>query len=165
MPLVVCPDCGRNVSDLASACPGCGRPVASFGDAAVEVKIAVAAPAPSVAAAPRETRGDSVGYEFVMLAPGLVGGVIAAAGTMGSLDAVAALVTVGMSVLVVVVDGIRRRDSAWVGYAFGSLMLWIIVFPLYLYRRTEGRSKLWFVLGLLSLGLLAGGAGISALRG
>jgi hypothetical protein len=26
MPLLTCPDCGRQVSDMAPACPGCGRP-------------------------------------------------------------------------------------------------------------------------------------------
>ncbi len=25
---MTCPDCGRDVSDLAPACPGCGRPIA-----------------------------------------------------------------------------------------------------------------------------------------
>jgi len=29
MPLIKCPDCGRDVSDLAPACPNCGRPIAS----------------------------------------------------------------------------------------------------------------------------------------
>lgn len=28
MPLIKCPDCGREVSEKAKACPGCGRPVA-----------------------------------------------------------------------------------------------------------------------------------------
>ena len=27
MPLITCPDCGREVSDAASACIGCGRPM------------------------------------------------------------------------------------------------------------------------------------------
>lgn len=27
MALIPCPDCGREVSDEASACPDCGRPV------------------------------------------------------------------------------------------------------------------------------------------
>ena len=27
MPLIQCPDCGRDVSTLAQACPNCGRPV------------------------------------------------------------------------------------------------------------------------------------------
>jgi uncharacterized membrane protein YvbJ len=26
MPLISCPDCGRQVSDIAPACPNCGRP-------------------------------------------------------------------------------------------------------------------------------------------
>jgi hypothetical protein len=29
MALIVCPDCGRQVSDAAPACPGCGRPMQS----------------------------------------------------------------------------------------------------------------------------------------
>lgn len=29
MPLVKCPDCGRDVSDIAPACPNCGRPMAA----------------------------------------------------------------------------------------------------------------------------------------
>lgn len=29
MPLLTCPDCGREVSDRASACPGCGAPMAA----------------------------------------------------------------------------------------------------------------------------------------
>lgn len=28
MPLIVCPDCHREISDSAAACPGCGRPMA-----------------------------------------------------------------------------------------------------------------------------------------
>src|SRR4051812_27277887 len=31
MALVKCPDCGREVSDLAPACPTCGRPMAASG--------------------------------------------------------------------------------------------------------------------------------------
>lgn len=27
MPLIACPDCGRQVSGAAPACPGCGRPM------------------------------------------------------------------------------------------------------------------------------------------
>lgn len=27
MALIECPDCGRQVSDVAPACPGCGRPM------------------------------------------------------------------------------------------------------------------------------------------
>lgn len=29
MALITCPDCGRNVSDVAPACPACGRPLKS----------------------------------------------------------------------------------------------------------------------------------------
>jgi len=29
MPMIICPDCGRQVSDMAPACVGCGRPFAS----------------------------------------------------------------------------------------------------------------------------------------
>lgn len=29
MPLIQCPDCGREVSDAAPTCPNCGRPLAS----------------------------------------------------------------------------------------------------------------------------------------
>ena len=28
MPLMQCPDCGRDVSDTAASCPQCGRPIA-----------------------------------------------------------------------------------------------------------------------------------------
>ena len=28
MPLLECPDCGREVSDAAASCPHCGRPIA-----------------------------------------------------------------------------------------------------------------------------------------
>ena len=27
MPLIVCPDCGKQISDLAASCPNCGRPI------------------------------------------------------------------------------------------------------------------------------------------
>ena len=39
MPLIACPDCGREVSDAAKACPACGFPIAE--------KRAVDAPAPA----------------------------------------------------------------------------------------------------------------------
>lgn len=39
MPLIACPDCGREVSDAAKACPACGFPIAE--------KQAAAAPAPT----------------------------------------------------------------------------------------------------------------------
>ena len=29
MALITCPDCGRSVSESASACPGCARPLAA----------------------------------------------------------------------------------------------------------------------------------------
>ncbi len=29
MPLIQCPDCGRDVSDSAPSCPGCGKPIAN----------------------------------------------------------------------------------------------------------------------------------------
>lgn len=29
MALIKCPECGREISDTASACPGCGAPSAS----------------------------------------------------------------------------------------------------------------------------------------
>lgn len=31
MALIRCPECGREISDKASACPGCGCPVKEFG--------------------------------------------------------------------------------------------------------------------------------------
>ena len=31
MALITCPDCGREISDLAPACPNCGRPIAAAG--------------------------------------------------------------------------------------------------------------------------------------
>ena len=31
MPLVTCPDCGKEVSDRAPGCPNCGAPIASTG--------------------------------------------------------------------------------------------------------------------------------------
>ena len=27
MPLITCPDCGKEISDAAPTCPGCGRPM------------------------------------------------------------------------------------------------------------------------------------------
>ncbi len=27
MPLINCPDCGKEISDIAPACPNCGRPI------------------------------------------------------------------------------------------------------------------------------------------
>jgi hypothetical protein len=32
MPLITCPDCGKQVSDRAPACPNCGCPISSLGD-------------------------------------------------------------------------------------------------------------------------------------
>lgn len=40
MPVITCPDCGRDVSTLATACPHCGRPFAA-GSAAMTVPPAV----------------------------------------------------------------------------------------------------------------------------
>lgn len=37
MALVKCSECGKQVSELASACPGCGAPIRS--DATVHVKV------------------------------------------------------------------------------------------------------------------------------
>lgn len=31
MPLIKCPDCGKEVSDKAPVCPNCGRPIAPTG--------------------------------------------------------------------------------------------------------------------------------------
>ena len=36
MPLIACPDCAREVSDVAPACVGCGRPIAAAAPARVE---------------------------------------------------------------------------------------------------------------------------------
>jgi uncharacterized membrane protein YvbJ len=30
MPLISCPDCGRDVSDRAPYCPGCGYPISEY---------------------------------------------------------------------------------------------------------------------------------------
>jgi hypothetical protein len=53
MPLVKCPDCGRDVSDVAPACPGCGRPVS--------------APAPLAPAAPSQRSMVDVGFIVVTI--------------------------------------------------------------------------------------------------
>ncbi len=42
MPLLTCPDCGRQVSDVAPSCPGCGRPAAAPNYAAFAQPQAVA---------------------------------------------------------------------------------------------------------------------------
>ena len=36
MPLISCPDCGRQVSDSAPNCPQCGKPMAMFSGKTVE---------------------------------------------------------------------------------------------------------------------------------
>ncbi len=38
MALINCPDCGREVSDLASACPGCARPLQAASSAPVTIE-------------------------------------------------------------------------------------------------------------------------------
>ena len=42
MPVITCPDCGRDVSTLAAACPHCGRPSSPPGFAAMAVPAAAA---------------------------------------------------------------------------------------------------------------------------
>jgi uncharacterized membrane protein YdbT with pleckstrin-like domain len=46
MPVVTCPDCGRDVSTMAAACPHCGRPSSP---------VSYAAPAPTLPAVAEET--------------------------------------------------------------------------------------------------------------
>ncbi|MCR4320178.1 MAG: hypothetical protein NUV74_07585 [Candidatus Brocadiaceae bacterium] len=38
MPLVKCPDCGKDVSSSAPNCLGCGRPMAAFSSKAVQTQ-------------------------------------------------------------------------------------------------------------------------------
>ncbi len=38
MPLINCPDCGKQISDSAPNCPQCGRPMGLFSGHAVQTK-------------------------------------------------------------------------------------------------------------------------------
>ncbi|MCU1231845.1 MAG: hypothetical protein JWO97_4729 [Acidobacteria bacterium] len=66
MPVISCPDCGRDVSTLAPACPHCGRP-----SPAAAVPLAVAAPAGATAFA-EETLWRGTPSAVVLLGPLLV---------------------------------------------------------------------------------------------
>ena len=44
MPLIECPDCGRQVSDAAVACPRCARPIADFEGASTALPRRFSAP-------------------------------------------------------------------------------------------------------------------------
>lgn len=57
MPLITCPDCGRDVSDLAPTCPQCGRPLAA-GAGAVPVD-------------PRGSGGNAIAALASFFVPGL----------------------------------------------------------------------------------------------
>jgi hypothetical protein len=53
MPLVVCPDCYRQISDVAPACIGCGRPMTSLlSQPPTGVTVVTPAPAPARSVAP-----------------------------------------------------------------------------------------------------------------
>jgi membrane protein YdbS with pleckstrin-like domain len=66
MPVISCPDCGRDVSTLAPACPHCGRP-----SPAAAAPLAVAAPAGGTAFA-EETLWRGTPSAVVLLGPLLV---------------------------------------------------------------------------------------------
>jgi hypothetical protein len=52
MALIPCPECGRQISTLASSCPGCGCPVAAVATATPPVTAAPAPPVPPQPATP-----------------------------------------------------------------------------------------------------------------
>lgn len=54
MALIECPDCGRQVSDAASACPQCGRPIAALPGTAPVASAKLGPPSQASAVAERE---------------------------------------------------------------------------------------------------------------
>lgn len=50
MALITCPECGKQVSDKATACPNCGCPISAAQPSAVEITAPVVEPASSVSA-------------------------------------------------------------------------------------------------------------------
>jgi zinc ribbon protein len=63
MPLIACPDCGKQISDQAPACPHCGYPIS-------QKQHAIAKPPPETAAKP-QSQALALGCLFVLLLAGV----------------------------------------------------------------------------------------------
>ncbi len=73
MPLIACPDCGKQVSEQAPSCPQCGRPIATQPSPAPVPAPAFPTPTQVVVHQPQNSASGGFGQGF-----GCVFGVIAA---------------------------------------------------------------------------------------
>ncbi len=110
MPLMACPDCGQDVSDLAAACPRCARPIAALQpkpekwERYVPPRQEVVAPAPQRPVLIEKTGKQWKGAQLVfgtVLAFGIIG-MVGGGGT-----GTTALLTIG------VIGSIGARIGAW----------------------------------------------------
>lgn len=142
MPLMTCPDCGREHSDLASACPQCARPNVS------------PLPAPTTPPPVQQPSAPAVaplsygGYQSPPVTASAMPAVVAIAAAIAVLWIVPLVLVPAMIALSAGaawldarnIEATRRRrvggwsSGAWVVWV---LLLWIVAAPLYLYRRSE----------------------------
>jgi hypothetical protein len=110
--------------------------------------------APPPSAAGSATSGDAVGW--VLLALPVLGG-IAQAALPEALGTVAAYATLLATVILIASDAKRRRQRPG-PYVLGAFFLWIVVYPVYMYRRSRWGAPNRLLFAIVAVLLFLAGA-------
>ena len=94
MPLVTCPDCGKEISDQAASCNGCGRPMT----AGVSEKFSPGSAESVKKGVQRSKLRNDLGHAIALV--GIVAGVVVGMSTTTGTGFIVALVGIGIGVWV-----------------------------------------------------------------
>ena len=126
MPLVKCPECVHDVSDMAATCPQCGYPLRIVPEARMP-------PTPNATTSAAdlmwfETNKKSVGLAYAFwLFLGVLGGHRFYAGRPGTAILMACLTVFALAALQTSVSNPYEDYNAVVGLSFGALGIWLLI--------------------------------------
>lgn len=166
MALIKCTECGKEISSQAAACPGCGAPVAPA---------ASNAPPQPLASTPQPTNAlstPSANYEIALLAIPVVGTLLTFfwignmnlfQSPMSSLELVICAVVLGTACVAAfeakalgMTHDAKKGTSGPTAWFFMIVILWVIGYPAYMFKRKEAGVKNRVVASILLVLLYVG---------